>query len=344
MKTKTELTLYDKYKDVLINPIELYKRLSAYSPEHYVDPDYLGVDPDLVNVYWTKHGPLIHIDRGCDTLGVAHLDHVRFTRPYIDRETGTVYCPQLDDRLGAYVILDLLPKMGVECDIILCDSEESGQSTAQYFIGEKVPDRYNWGFEFDRNGTDNVFYQYEDTDLCKDMVAFGFDLGFGSFSDISELGHLGIAFVNLGVGYYNQHTLSCHAKLSETLAQAKMFANFWHEHHQTKYPFVETYRSSGGYRSWGRAKRNYSYTSGGLWYRDDDDYDGTRHWEDKNGTWQGDEFVLAPKDDTDIMDFVCSECGGETVFTRNGEMCMVCEASELHAMVAAAMYDVKYMT
>lgn len=162
---------------------------------------------------------LIHIDRGAKVLGVGHLDWVLHSPPKF--ENNRVYCPQLDDRLGVWCLLHLLPSMGIKFDVLLTDDEERGQSTASFFDCE--PDRYNWVFEFDRRGTDVVGYEY-DTPEFRAMVEPHFaTIGRGSFSDVCELDHLGVIGMNIGVGYHHEHTQRCFADLPDTYAQCHKF-------------------------------------------------------------------------------------------------------------------------
>ena len=119
----------------------------------------------------TTEGPMIHIDRGSKILGVAHLDYVMKDSP--QWEDGTIWTAQLDDRLGVFNLLYLLPRLGMpKYDILLTDSEESGQSTARYFAPPKGR-TYNWVFEMDRQGENPVCYQYEDAELVERLDALG---------------------------------------------------------------------------------------------------------------------------------------------------------------------------
>ena len=104
----------------------------------------------------TKDGTNVFIDNGSNVLAIAHRDVVLSQRhfyvlPFDDKTT--IVCPQLDDRLGIYVIMDILPRFGIKPDILLTEGEESGKSTADHFITTK---KYNWAFSFDRMGTDVV--------------------------------------------------------------------------------------------------------------------------------------------------------------------------------------------
>jgi hypothetical protein len=100
-------------------------------------------------------------DNGSNTLAVAHLDTVQkrgwCELTQLSHDT-LVFSPKLDDRLGAYVILELLPKLGINVDVLLTTDEESSNSTAMEFKTQK---QYNWMVEFDRAGRDAVLYQYQ---------------------------------------------------------------------------------------------------------------------------------------------------------------------------------------
>lgn len=166
------------------------------------------------------------IDNGANILAVAHLDiHPNIAdNNFFGESEGRVYSPALDDRLGVYILLDLLPSLGVKVDVLLTDDEEIGRSTAQLFESTKA---YNWMFQFDRHGTDVVMYQYHSSGLCDLLESVGFKVGNGSFSDICYLDHLGISGFNFGTGYYKEHTLTCYANLSEVEVQVKRFVAFF---------------------------------------------------------------------------------------------------------------------
>jgi hypothetical protein len=167
-------------------------------------------------------------DNGSRILAVAHLDtvgraHQRSAR-FVETEAGlVVYSRALDDRLGAYIILDMLPKLGVEVDVLLTVGEESGRSTAAFF---DPPKAYDWMIEFDRGGTDVVMYQYDDMDTRALVKECGAVVGNGIFSDISYLEHLGIKGFNWGVGYQDYHGPRAHAYLDDTLGMVDKFLTF----------------------------------------------------------------------------------------------------------------------
>lgn len=194
----------------------------------------------------TAHGPLTYIDRGSNVLAVAHLDWVKFNQhPVIRKQYQNIrisQCPQLDDRLGAWMILDVLPRAGITCDVLLTDSEESGNSTAKHF---NPPKKYNWIMEFDRAGSDVVMYDYEDKEVRDLMREYEYRVGSGSFTDICELQDLGCKAFNFGVGYHNQHTDECYANLSETFDSFRKVQEFYEHWKDEHFPHtkVETYSS-----------------------------------------------------------------------------------------------------
>lgn len=168
-------------------------------------------------------------DNGSSVLAVAHLDTVvtpGFRAPRFSSTRGgpLVRSGALDDRLGAYVILDLLPRLGVTHDWLLTVGEESGQSTAGFFT---PPKDYDWIIEFDRAGTDVVMYQYEDAASRAAVQACGAPVGKGSFSDICYLDALGVKAFNWGVGYRGDyHSPHGYAYLSDTFAMAAKYLAF----------------------------------------------------------------------------------------------------------------------
>jgi hypothetical protein len=218
----------------------------------------------------TPDGVMIYKDNGANVLAVAHLDNVMFTEPKLThfKRDAIINCPQLDDRLGTWVILDVLPSIGLHYDVLLTDSEEIGRSTASYF---KSPKQYNWIFEFDRRGTDVVMYQYETRKACTRLRKAGFEVGYGSFSDISCLEGLGVQGFNFGVGYHCEHSKACFARLSDTVKQVDKFGKFFDKWQNVKMP-------------WQPSRRSSVLLSGNY--------------------WQGDDFRQSPYDDVVIGDWL----------------------------------------
>ncbi len=177
-------------------------------------------------------------DNGSSILAVAHLDTVvdpdGRTARFVDTDAGpVVFSGALDDRLGAYTILDLLPNLGINVDVLLTVGEENGMSTAEFF---DQPKDYDWMIEFDRGGTDVVMYQYGDPDSYDLIAACGADVGHGSFSDIAYLEHLGVKGFNWGVGYRDYHGPRGHAFIQDYV---KMLAQFVEFHSANKSVYME---------------------------------------------------------------------------------------------------------
>ena len=205
-----------------------------------IDIDYYRKYGDVL----PANGLLVYQDNGADVLAVAHLDYVKWNKPRLHTHHIT-QCPQLDDRLGVATILEWLPKLG-KFDVLLCDKEEIGQTTANDFKPNK---HYRYAVEFDRQGSDCVFYQYgkEDMEYC--FKEAGWDVGYGSFSDISALDHLECQCVNIGIGYHGQHTDKCYADLSEVNTQLTKFAVWYNYYGHLSFPY-EPKPQQFNYRGW----------------------------------------------------------------------------------------------
>lgn len=193
----------------------------------------------------------LHMDNGSNVLAVAHLDTVVDPEQrmcgFLNTADGpVVYSGALDDRLGAYIILDLLPKLGVNVDVLLTVGEESGQSTAEHYDPGK---EYNWVIEFDRGGTDVVMYQYDDDETCALVTDCGARVGSGSFSDIAYLEHLEVKAFNWGVGYEDYHGPRSHAFLDDTVSMVARFLKFHRTNAEVYLPHEPNPYGGGGW--WG---------------------------------------------------------------------------------------------
>ena len=191
-----------------------------------------------------------HQDNGSEILAVAHLDTVQAdTRCSVTHTSAGWLAASggLDDRLGVYVILEMLPKLGIRCDWLLTTDEESCRSTAEDFETEK---QYRWMIEFDRGGTDVVMYQYE-TQQARELVEdSGSRVGDGSFSDIAALEHLGCVGFNWGVGYQDYHSQRSHAWLEDTFRMVARFEKFYRVNSELSLPHSHDDRWSYGKWEW----------------------------------------------------------------------------------------------
>lgn len=219
----------------------------------------------------TKDGRIVFIDRGASILAVAHTDTVRETKfnglfsstpgrvsdksftvlPKLDSKIHkgktsdnhpfmsmkkhlTIFAAAgLDDRLGVYIITEILPQLNIEVDVLLTTNEERGDSTAKKFH-ELYPDKkYNWIIEFDRRGDDVVMYQYDKPELRDKLKEIGAKPSTGSYTDICDLWELGCAGFNWGTGYHYAHSLDSFAILQVTAEQIAIFAKFYDKYKNT---------------------------------------------------------------------------------------------------------------
>lgn len=190
-------------------------------------------------------------DNGSSVLAVAHLDTVvrpgrRKAEFYATKNGPAVISGCLDDRLGAYVILKMLPALGVTCDWLLTVGEEDGQSTAGFFKSGK---EYDHIIEFDRGGTDVVMYDYEDEASRRAVRACGATVGKGSFSDICYLEDLNVKAFNWGVGYGgNYHSEKGYAVLGDTFSMVGKYLRFHEQNAGIAMPH-EPYYAEPKYKS-----------------------------------------------------------------------------------------------
>lgn len=262
----------------------------------------------------TKRRKFWFKNNGSGVLGVAHLDSVQSDRTFgiCNTAIGTLaFCPVLDDRLGAYIILEWLPKLGITLDFLLCDDEETGGSTADLFLYStvKIDRKYNWMAEFDRTGEDPVGYQYGNAEMTALIKKYGWgDLGRGSFSDIARLGHLGCKGFNFGVSYEKYHQKEAYTNITKLITSIARFVELYTDMKDTHLPHEDyTYTKPATTTSYNTGTNNNSGTTinGNLWEDSDlygysGDYGGYddswwKKWDnDRNGV-----ETVGPPDDTE---------------------------------------------
>lgn len=180
---------------------------------------------------------LIYIDRGSKILAIAHLDFVCRDRSFSVYRSNSgdslVINGQLDDRLGVYVILHHLKKLGIDVDVLLTTDEEICSSSANLFYPDK---EYNWMFSFDREGTDAVLYDYEDNEDFAAAVSRHFIIGLGSYSDIASA-YIDVCGLNVGTGIRNGHTKNSAVLTSVLLSQINRFLGFYGEFKEERFEF-----------------------------------------------------------------------------------------------------------
>ena len=83
------------------------------------------------------------------------------------------------------------------------------------------------------------------------------------------ISHLGVQAINIGTGYYNEHSNECYADLSVTKKQAQKFASFHQEYKDILLPHsAETYDDwdIDKYSYWGEHNDDLSQLSEDDWY------------------------------------------------------------------------------
>lgn len=243
---------------------------------------------DLLNnpkKYWKfnfqKGKGYLYVDRGANILAVAHMDTVAdfdrgSKRDRIGRKVNVekigfddyeITSIKLDDRLGVFMIMDVLPYLGLRYDILLTTDEEIGASTAKYFRTDK---KYDWIFELDRRdfGT-AVLYQYEEMEIVQALRACSYKIESGSFSDIAALDFLGCSGVNFGVGYIDEHSEACYTRTSWMNVVVNMFVEFYNVYKNKRFEYVRKPSYANKWQKFGGRYSSYYFED--SW--GDDDYD-----------------------------------------------------------------------
>ena len=146
----------------------------------------------------------------------AHMDTVFYAPPkqfYFDQEQKVMWSPDglgTDDRAGIYAIIMLIER-GYKPSLIFTDLEEKGGQGAMTLIEQYHECPFadcRALIQLDRQGhKDAVFYECDNQDFTDLVLSYGFDLEWGTFTDISIFGPTWeVAAVNLAVGYENEHT------------------------------------------------------------------------------------------------------------------------------------------
>ena len=212
--------------------IQKYQRIAnlrSRQPEVFAQMDRHrpGGHEAICKVFGKASRTACLIPRGSPVLMVAHVDTVQEPRCPAEFRGGRLYHTGLDNRLGVYLGLEVLPAMGLNVDLLLTTDEEAGCSTAALLRTRK---QYNWMFSFDRTGDDVVCYQYECAPLTQILNACGFRVGTGTYSCIAELDHLACCGMNFGCGMFDYHGAGAYCDLAMLDRQLNRFAAFYCEY------------------------------------------------------------------------------------------------------------------
>jgi len=174
----------------------------------------------------------IFINRNSNILFVAHLDTVQKPKYIRQRKTKSgkqkrIYACGLDDRLGCMIAFNLSEKLNA--DLLLCDNEESMNSTAQYHNCKN----YNWIAEFDRAGSDVVTYDLDCVEF-RQAISKYWKIGLGLFSDIAQL-NTQACCMNVGIGYEFAHSKDSYVCVKTMLQQIEKFIKFFNQYKDVKF-------------------------------------------------------------------------------------------------------------
>lgn len=194
------------------------------------------VDKQL-SASWNKFNPV----NPCFVTPAVIRDKRKIKRSaFLKKEDSTlvVAASGLDDRLGAFIILEILPQLNVNCDIILTTNEERGMSTARGFekyVAQKYDKKYNWFVEFDRRGEDCVTYRYDSKEFLDALKEVEFDIGVGSYTDICDMFEHGVCGMNVGVGYHDAHGAKSWFSIDMLYRNLNKFLAFYNKYKDTKF-------------------------------------------------------------------------------------------------------------
>jgi hypothetical protein len=216
------------------NTMKDIHNLSEWKMMEYLEKDF----PNIEFLPTRPGRQLLYINNNSPVLAVAHLDGTMPASHFAVGESNykpghkCIFSPMVDDRLGAYTILYLLPQLGINVDILLSEGEEVGDPTSQWFEPRR---KYNWMFQFDRGGTDAVHYQYTEKSWVNVLNKYFNKVSYGLFSDIAFMDHLNIQGVNVGTAYYNYTEPEAFASLNELASQIRKFEKFYDRYKDVRF-------------------------------------------------------------------------------------------------------------
>lgn len=171
---------------------------------------------------------------GSKILAVAHIDYHCSGRVH-KASPETVVSSALDDRLGVYMAMEALPEIGVRCDVLLTDDEESAMSTMQG-LGMAFLRRYNWIIQLDYPGEGVSMHGYTGMrDAVQEVFGPAPPVSFTDISFVKD--YSPISAFNAPTGYVQQHTEGCHVSMPVFARCLERIKAFYDVHKDTK--FVE---------------------------------------------------------------------------------------------------------
>lgn len=189
---------------------------------------------------------------------VAHLDIVHKNTPnqiFYDKLQKVMWSPTGiggDDRCGVIAIIELL-RQGYLPSVLFTTDEEIGCVGAAAFCHEQNLQPVRFALEIDRRGKNQaVFYDCGNKDLQEYITEkFGFELEYGSFTDVCELGEtFDIGIVNLSAGYNNEHTPQEYINLNDLAYTINKVKEILEDEDETYYDYKQEICYQGYYGYW----------------------------------------------------------------------------------------------
>lgn len=341
MSNKWNATSTKRYKIVNETRVDedtkgMLDMLKISSHEDVVKEVLKYMDKEKYTVYSDKLWTMI-IPNSDDKLFVgisAHTDTVRNVHPttfaYTDA-TKTEVCNMEDDliggddRLGCWLIQQLLKDGRQDFIFTLFDQEEVGGVGSSAFVKHKdfeiLKEKASCFIGLDRKGYNEMAsYGFESEEFVEILENIeGWNTDFGSFTDIATLAEeASISCVNFSVGYYNEHGANEYIRPNDCKNTLQVIRNLpkilWTKQFECdSSPYGYGYGRGYGWND------NYNYSS----YKYDDDYDIRNHKYDEDNTCDCcGEFLYSPSEQA--MG-VCRQCLEADEETYKDTSCLYCD-------------------
>ena len=241
----------------------------------------------------------IYAEGDIPVLLVAHCDIVHKNPPetiVYDPRQRIMWSPSGiggDDRCGVYAILKICEEMK-PCVLFTTEEEKDGIGVRKFTEDIlKLPIKFI--IEIDRRGNNQVvFYDCGNEEFQKYILGFGFDLNYGSYSDVSTLStKYDIAGCNLSAGYYNEHRETEHIyidHLENTIAKVK-----------------EILKDEKNHKFWDCQEKVYTRKYTGYYHYYDDMYDDYYYYKTEKKEKKAVKEIEEPKETETEDDFDYSQ-------------------------------------
>ena len=175
-----------------------------------------------------------------------------------------------DDRCGVYIALKMLDR-GLPFAFGFFTDEEIGGLGSSRCLDIISMLNITSLIGLDRKGSNELaLYGYDNEELVCLFEAMGYNQAWGSFTDASNLaGALGIACVNLSIGYQHEHTHSEFIDFTATLNTLKTLSTRWIIEFLNSKVFLAEFDTMGSYAYYdelGCDEYGYDDTRGVMYY------------------------------------------------------------------------------